>query len=613
MSAGPSPQSERPGGSEDAASGFAPHVLRDYALVADGHRGAVFGPRGDVAWLCAPGWDDEAVLAGLVGGGGAYAVSPPDRYTWGGHYEEGTLVWRNRWVGCSQTVECREALAMPSTPTTVVLLRRLDAVEGDAEVDVTLQLAGDYGRADAGSATDAGEGVFTGRTGAVWWRWSGAAGAVEVDEGGLHVRIAVAAGTHHDLVLEVSSEPLDDVPAVVAPDAWEATEAAWADAVPALAVCVARRDARHAYAVLHGLTTPGGGMVAAATTSLPEHADGHRAYDYRYVWVRDQAYTCLALAAADGDGGGGVAAGTASLLDRQVGWLVDRVLEHGADLAPVYRTDGSPVPEEAELDLPGYPGGRTVVGNAAGGQRQLDVLGDLLLVLAAAEARGRLGSRGAAAARSLVDAVAERWDEPDAGLWELEERWWCQSRLACVAGLRAWAKVDRPEDAGRVLALAERVMAEASARCTAPGGWWQRAPDLAGTDAALLLAAVRGAVPADDPRTLATLEEVHRSLTEEGYVYRFAHDGRPLGSSEGAFLLCGFVLALAEHQQAGGVDAPGEHAVAAFRSFERNRAAAGAPGLYAEEFDVVQRQLRGNLPQAFVHAMLIEAAVTLAG
>jgi GH15 family glucan-1,4-alpha-glucosidase len=116
----------------------------------------------------------------------------------------------------------------------------------------------------------------------------------------------------------------------------------------------------------------------------------------------------------------------------------------------------------------------------------------------------------------------------------------------------------------------------------------------------LLLAAIRGAVPADDPRSLATLRAVQSELTQDGYCYRYRPDERPLGRSEGAFLLCGFFMALAYSQQG--------DAVSAARWFERNRAACGPPGLLAEEFDVDERQLRGNLPQAFVHALMLECA-----
>jgi GH15 family glucan-1,4-alpha-glucosidase len=103
---------------------------------------------------------------------------------------------------------------------------------------------------------------------------------------------------------------------------------------------------------------------------------------------------------------------------------------------------------------------------------------------------------------------------------------------------------------------------------------------------------------------MATLDAVRTDLCQDGYVYRFAPDNRPLGDAEGAFLLCGFVLSLAHRHQ-------GDQAEA-FRWFERTRAACGPPGLLAEEYDVRQRQLRGNLPQAFVHAMLLETAHRLA-
>jgi GH15 family glucan-1,4-alpha-glucosidase len=96
---------------------------------------------------------------------------------------------------------------------------------------------------------------------------------------------------------------------------------------------------------------------------------------------------------------------------------------------------------------------------------------------------------------------------------------------------------------------------------------------------------------------------VRRELAADGYVYRFRHDDRPLHKAEGAFLLCGFWMAQVEHARG--------NPVAAAHWFERNRSACGPAALYTEEYDVHQRQLRGNLPQAFVHAGLLECAVTL--
>jgi alpha,alpha-trehalase len=200
-----------------------------------------------------------------------------------------------------------------------------------------------------------------------------------------------------------------------------------------------------------------------------------------------------------------------------------------------------------------------------------------------------------------ADAVAERWQEPDAGIWELDAAAWTHSRLICAAGLRMLSAYGpSPERAASWLALADRIVADTAARAVHRSGRWQRAPDDPRVDAALLLPALRGAVAADDPRSRATLLAVEDELTEDGYAYRYRPDERSLGDSEGAFLVCGYWMSLAWAQQ-------GDE-VAAARWFERSRAACGPPGLYAEEYDVGQRQLRGNLPQAFVHALLLECA-----
>ncbi len=117
-----------------------PRVLREYALVADGERGAVIGPDGSIAWLCVPRWDSPAAFSGLLGGPGQYTITPADPWhVWGGYYESGSLIWRNRWVGDTR-IECREALAMPADPHRAVLLRRIEAIDGTAKVTVTLDL-----------------------------------------------------------------------------------------------------------------------------------------------------------------------------------------------------------------------------------------------------------------------------------------------------------------------------------------------------------------------------------------------------------------------------------------------------------------------------------------
>ena len=584
----------------DAAAGmFAPHVLREYAMLADGERAALVGPHGDIAWMCAPGWDSDAVFSSLIGGGGVYAVTPRNpRHVWGGHYEPGTLIWHSRWVTADGVIECREALARPGDPDRVVLLRRVLAHDHPARVRVLLGPAAGFGRNGTHELRQTG-GMWTGRSGALHWRWSGARqaepGRATSARGQiLTLELDVAAGEHHDLVLELSERPLPATP--VAPDAaWDATETAWTRSMPTLHRSIAPRDAAHAHAVLRGLTSARGGMVAAATMSLPERAATGRNYDYRYAWIRDQCYAGTAAAAAGGT----------DLLDAAVGFVSARLLTDGPSLKPAYTVSGGPVPDERSLGLPGYPGGAGKLGNWVNGQFQLDAFGEVLQLLATAARLDRLPRDGRLALATAVSAIAARWDRPEAGIWELDDRRWTQSRLACVAGLRAVAALpDTEPGLPDCAALADTILAGTTRTSLHPAGYWRRCPADPGTDASLLLPPVRGALAAHDPRTIATLHAVREQLCDQGYVYRFRHDKRALGQAEGAFVLCGFILALAEHHQG--------HHLAAARAFERNRAACGPPGLFSEEYDVAQRQLRGNLPQAFVHALMLETATRLA-
>jgi GH15 family glucan-1,4-alpha-glucosidase len=269
---------------------------------------------------------------------------------------------------------------------------------------------------------------------------------------------------------------------------------------------------------------------------------------------------------------------------------------------PAYTTRGEAVPKERRLELSGYPGGHDIIGNRVRGQLQLDAFGESLLLLAGAARHDRLDAVGWRAAEVAADAIAQRWREPDAGVWELEPAAWTESRLSCVAGLRAMSARSAPAPlVRRWIALADTILADTATNGLHRSGRWQRSPGDARVDAALLLSAIRGAVPATDPRSIATFEAVRDELVEEDYVYRYRPDERPLGDAEGAFALCGFLMALACLQHG--------DLVGATAYFERNRGACGPPGLFTEEFDIRERQLRGNLPQAFVHALLIECAV----
>ncbi|GAB3806247.1 glycoside hydrolase family 15 protein [Humibacter antri] len=574
--------------------GFPLHVLREYALLADGERGALIGPHGEIAWMCAPRWDSDAVFSTLIGGGGCYSVTPSDRpYVWGGYYEDRSLIWHSRWVTTSQAIECRDALAFPGDSHTAVILRRVEALEGDTSVDIVLDPRAGFGRYKMSSLARNGE-VWTARCGRLHIRFCGAPAAASDGDGVLRLRLAVPNGNHRDMVLEISDAPLGDE--LIDPDvAWSSTGAAWACAVPDLSNTIADGDARHSYAVLRGLTSSGGGMVAGATMSLPERAGQGRNYDYRYAWIRDQCYAGQAVAAC----------GDYPLLDDAVRFVSSRLLSDGSQLMPAYTIAGGGVPDERSLDLPGYPGGSDKVGNWVNKQFQLDAFGEALSLFAAAAARDHLGVEDWKAVEIAAAAIKQRRTEPDAGLWELDNQRWAHSRLACVAGLRAIADHAPHSQGSDWNSLADSITADVASDCLHPTGRWQRAPDDERVDSALLFPAVRGALPSGDPRTLRTLEAVLDELGQDEYMYRFRHDQRPLGTTEGAFLLCGFMASLALHQQGREVEAA--------RWFERNRAACGPPGLYSEEYDTRQRQMRGNLPQAFVHAVFLETARALAG
>jgi hypothetical protein len=579
---------------------YPPEVIGSYAFLGDGERGALIGPRGDVAWLCAPHWDSDAVFSSLLGGESFYAVTPKENFTWGGYYEPGSLIWRSRWVTNDGIIECREALRFPADPERVVLLRQLTSPDCAQEVNVHLAPLGAFDTEPLSEIHHHGA-LWTARLGSLWIRWR-ASDAVRVHraaQGGQRwdLAVSVAPGDVLNLVLEISSSPFEDDP----PDpdeAWHATEAAWAEEVPSFDESLDPRGSALAYAVLRGLTGGGGGMVAAATTSLPERAEEGRNYDYRYVWIRDQAYAGEAAAAA----------GAPGVLDSAVRFITARLHEHGPDLAPAYRSDGTAIPDQSGLQLTGYPGASALVGNHVNQQFQLDAFGESLLVFAAAGRLDRLDLEGQRAAEIAAAAIEQRWHDLDAGIWEIDNRAWTHSRLICAAGLRQMARVvspTSPANASQWLLLADQIVADTSGTSLHPSGHWQRSSEDPHLDAALLFPALRGALAADDPRSVATLAAYIDQLCQHGYAYRFRHGDMPLSKAEGSFALCGFVTALALDQQG--------HRDEALRWFERTARCTGSTAIHAEEWDVHEHQLRGNLPQAFVHALHLEAAARLAG
>jgi GH15 family glucan-1,4-alpha-glucosidase len=292
------------------------------------------------------------------------------------------------------------------------------------------------------------------------------------------------------------------------------------------------------------------------------------------------------------------------MLDDAVRWVSERVLSDGSGTMPAYRGDGWPVPPPSSLGLPGYPGGSDVVGNPVRNQFQLDLFGETLLLLAIAASRDRLDADGWRAAELSIQAIAERSEEKEYGIWEIGPDSWTHSRLICVAGLRAIAEqAPSARHVTSALSLADGLMSAADRAALHPSGRWQRSPRDGRVDASLLLSEIRGAVASDDPRSMATRHAVLQELCDDDYIYRYAEPGEPLGRNEGAFLICNFWMSLA-YLGSGQI-------VQGTQYFERTRGSCSSSGLFSEEYDVAQRQLRGNLPQSFVHALLIETAAAL--
>ncbi len=579
--------------------GSFPHELRDYALLADGQRGILADPDGELAWMCFPTWSDPAVLASLLGSRGSYRIQPNGRYVPGGSYEDGTLIWRQRWVTDSGVIECRQALAYPGRPDRAVILRRVSVLEGDARLSAFVALAGDYGRRPGGSWHRVGQGSeWETSVNGIHARWTGALDAVPVENAdGPAVRFdfRLGRGDNHDFVLELQRTPFQAHDTVEADDLWRQTAKSWAESIPQCSEIPAGRDVRQSFATLRGLTDAEGATVAAVTTALPERAEAGRNYDYRYGWIRDICYSGHAGAAVQGG---------ETVLDDAVRWACARILEHGPSTAPAYKGDGSPVPEPLSLGLPGYPGGSDVIGNRVRNQFQLDLFGEVLLLLANAASQDRLDADGWDAAELAIRAIAERAEEKEHGIWEIGPDHWTHSRLICVAGLRAiseYAPLSR--HVTNALSLADHLLSVADRTSLHPSGRWQRSPNDGRVDACLLLSEIRGAIAPDDPRSVATRLAVIDELCEDDYIYRYAEPGEPLGQNEGAFLICNFWMSLA-YLGCGETTKGAQY-------FERTRASCSSSGLFSEEYDVAQRQLRGNLPQSFVHALLIETAAAL--
>jgi GH15 family glucan-1,4-alpha-glucosidase len=355
---------------------------------------------------------------------------------------------------------------------------------------------------------------------------------------------------------------------------------------------------------------PTGGIVAAATTSLPEDLGGVRNWDYRYCWLRDATITLEAL----------LRTGYTDEAFAWRAWLGRAVAGDPGDVQIMYGVAGERRLDEWEADwLPGYEHSAPVrIGNAAVNQRQLDVYGEVIDAMSLGRASGIAVDRHTwSLQRALLSFLEKHWDEPDEGIWEVRG----PRQHFVYSKVMAWVAFDRgvtavkngmSGPAERWQAIRDQIHREVCEKgYDAERGAFMQYYGSSQLDAAVLLIPEVGFLPPEDPRVVSTVRAVQRELMSDGLVRRYelaaaasgqlGPDGLP--GSEGAFLACSFWLANA-------LDMIGQDDEAA-ELFERLLSLRNDLGLLSEEYDPRYGRQVGNTPQAFSHVPLIQAALNL--
>ncbi|UQU67806.1 glycoside hydrolase family 15 protein [Couchioplanes caeruleus] len=582
--------------------------IEDYALVGDLHTGALVGRDGGIDWLCLPRFDSPACFAALLGdeSAGRWRIAPQGAgAATRRRYAGDTLVLESEWDTGDGTVRLTDF--MPPRGEAADIVRIVEGVAGRVPMRSDLVLRFDYGHVVPWVRhTEHGITAIAGPD-AVWLH---AGVPVESHDRTTTATFTVSAGQRIPFVLTHQKSHLPK-PRPTDPERalagtcrfWQewigrhTYDGPWPDAV------------RRSLILLKALTyAPTGGIVAAATTSLPEQLGGPRNWDYRYCWLRDATFTLQALL-----GTGYVAEAKAW---RE--WLLRAVAGDPADLQIMYGLDGTRRLTESTLDwLPGYGGAAPVrVGNAAAGQFQLDVWGEVLDGLHLSRAAGIAATEdGWDVQRALLDFLEGNWRRPDNGLWEVRgpQRHFVHSKVMAWTGFdRAVTAVqesglDGP--AGRWRGIRDEIHAEVCARGFDAGrNTFTQYYGSAGLDAALLLLPRVGFLPYDDPRVVGTVEAIGKELCQDGFLlrYRPEHEGVDgLPGGEGAFLACTFWLVEALR----GIGRRDEAAAL----FERLLGLRNDVGMLAEEYDPVTGRQLGNTPQAFSLVGLVNAARSLGG
>lgn len=580
--------------------------IEDHALIGDTHTAALVDRQGTISWMCLPRFDSPACFAALLGDeeNGQWTLAPVGDITSSTRsYRDETLVLETELRTETGTVRIIDF--MPHREGAPTVVRIVEGVSGEVAMRSTLSLRFDYGRTVPRVQTE--DTTVTALVGSQY---------VVVTSP------TPMAGDNHQSIADFTVSSGQRVPFVMTWHLWGEEVPASVDTDQLLEDTVAwwrawrdRLEVGGPWSepVIRSLITlkaltyePTGALVAAPTTSLPEHIGGSRNWDYRYTWLRDAAFTLEALIAS------GCLTEAAAWRD----WLVRAVAGDANQLQIVYGIEGNRWLPETTLDwLKGYEDSVPVrIGNGAADQFQLDVYGEVFSAMHEARAVGMAPNADAwALQRAMADYVERHWQDPDEGIWEMRggRRHFVHSKIM------AWVAFDRaakgvtehglPGDAVQYRALADRVHEEVCREgYDEELGTFVQHYGSRNLDASLLLIPAVGFLPADDPRVVRTVDAIAKDLTSDGFVLRYrmedaegaALDGLP--GTEGTFVLCTFWLIDALAMR-------GERD-RALELFERVLATANDVGLLSEEFDVAEQRMLGNFPQAFSHVGLVNSA-----
>ena len=583
--------------------------IEDYALIGNCESAGLVGRDGSIDWMALPRFDSEAFFAALLGTpeNGRWQIAPAVPVTKVTRsYRPGTLVLETRFETAQGTVLLIDAMGRREGNGDVVRLVRGES--GSVPMKTEIMLRSGYGTtvpwvsrlADGRIAAVAGPDRYILAATCELRGEDFKTMGEFVAEAGIDTPFTLTWSRSYQPVPQPvnAAEVID----LVTED-WQQwvkshrpeTAGPWHETV--------LRSLITLKALTHFET---GGIVAAPTTSLPEQLGGPRNWDYRYCWLRDATLTLYALLTS------GFLAEASAWRD----WLIRAIAGSPDQMQIMYGLAGERRLAEYELGwLPGYEGSSPVrVGNAASGQLQLDVYGEVLDAMYQARRLGLAPDvNGWNLERALVSHLETIWQEPDEGIWEVRGG----RKQFTASKVMVWAAFDRAirsvEEFGldgpvdRWRAARDRVHADVCEKgFDAEMNSFTQYYGAKQLDASLLNIAMVGFLPPDDPRVTGTVKAIEEHLVEDGFVKRYIEAGNVdglAGGREGAFLPCSFWLAdnyvlMGRHEEAKAL-------------FERLIGLCNDVGLLSEEWDIPAKRQVGNFPQAFTHVALVNTAHNL--